>query len=127
PSWQTQPSWPDHLTRIRNACIQVKRNEINVSAFVDTKGNPNSKNLKEILSGLGISDPLAKCKNTFEQYWGAPVDNHFIKNKLDEVAGRRNQAAHTGQAQSFSTLDLEVGLRFIGSLCDTLHDEICAH
>jgi len=127
PPFQEAPPKIQRLPEIVRACRIIIDGNIDSKVFSDTGGNPNSKNIRSMLSSVGLNDFFKKIKNSFDKRWKAPTSSSFIADKLDEIVGRRHIVAHTADALNISRDDLKESLRFMQVLARLLDIELARH
>ena len=118
--WASSPS--DVASRLSSAASGGTYS-ILWEAFADTRSNPTSDVVSELLGRLGISDPWG----TIEQHTGTMRAGHMTAN-LNSLVSVRNTCAHTGGASPMPTtgvvIDYLESLKAIAQgLSDVLEDE----
>jgi len=64
-------------------------------AFARTQGNPSPRVVKDVLKGLGISDPFQRASVAVNGRYSSATFDQLLQNFVD----LRNECAHTGTAQ----------------------------
>lgn len=115
------------LPQIRNVAGLIVRGRIDLKALSDTRGNPDSNCVRELLANVGIDKAFDVMRPAFDVAWGRPEAGSFVQDKLDEIVGRRHLVAHTAAALQVARGELPIALRFLGVLGSVFDGTVGAH
>lgn len=117
----------NRLPEIRNVAELIVGRRIDLKALSDTRGNPDSSCVRELLINVGIDKPFDVMRPGFNVAWGRPEAISFVQDKLDEIVGRRHLVAHTAAALQVARGELPIALRFLGVLGTVIDGTLSAH
>lgn len=115
------------LPAVLTTSARVAALRINPEVFGDTQSNPSPARLKDLFSGIGVSDVFGVIKSDFDRRWGTATAETFIRDTLQDIVERRHRVAHTGSALSISRRDLMESIRFLRHLGATLDKFASGH
>lgn|GEM_PF-589772 len=117
---QTKRQRIERMADIKRACALVVAEIVDPVALSYTNGNPGPETVTQICSNLGLSDFFRRARDEFEQRWGRPEAETFLRDKLDEIVQRRHIVAHSANALAITRSQLQEAVRFLGILAEVL-------
>lgn len=127
PLFEAKPNKVDRIKAILEMCKLLINENINPLTFGEIGSNPNGNTVKEKFKEVGISDIFLMIKAEFEKRWGSAVSDTFIKDKLDEIVGKRHVVAHTADTLNITRQFQNEALKFLKILAELLDKELDKH
>ncbi|QDU25135.1 hypothetical protein ETAA8_01960 [Anatilimnocola aggregata] len=112
------------LPDIDAAVSKISSGLVDPAALSQTKSNPSPATVKRLLKGLGIPDPFAYLRPTFDLKWAQPEAASFLVDKLEEIVQRRHRVAHSANALAIGRADLAAGAKFLQTLAETIDQDV---
>jgi RiboL-PSP-HEPN len=108
------------LPEVVGTANRVAQGLVNVEALAQTRGTPDSAQVRSMCSNLALQDCFAVITPHFEVTWGTPVAATFVADKLDEIVGKRHLIAHTAAILNISRTDLNTWPGFLDAVAQAL-------
>ncbi|GEN79884.1 HEPN domain-containing protein [Actinotalea fermentans] len=110
----------DRLAEVIYAARVVGAEIVSPGAFAETKANPGPGTVQEMYADVGVADIFTVVRGGFDALWGRPEASSFLKDKLEEIVGRRNAVAHAVDVRRITRDQLDEAILFLKALATVL-------
>ncbi len=117
----------EKLPGVRQVCMLISQGCIGIDGVAETRSNIDAGTLHSLCDKIGLENVFDKIYVDFCKMWKKQETKTFIRDKLEEIVGKRHAVAHTANATNLSRSDIALYRKFINVLARCIDTRLRDH